>query len=449
VGRDKPKAGDPTSASMTGIANPKNGSDRNWYSYYAGFSEDFVRTTLAYLRPPPRSVILDPWNGSGTTTTVARDLGCVARGYDLNPVMVVVAKARLLDAGVLPSIASIMREILAEARHLPKAFRSPPETEPLALWLVPPAAASLRAIERGIQRVLVSYDHPVEAGTPAVASALSTLAAFFYVCLFQTVRAYLSHFYTTNPTWVKAPLSARHRLRPRPSSIAASFRAQVKALTSRQRRTVAMSAKGATDLVPGEATIAVVDSVSLPDADDSADVVVSSPPYCTRIDYAIATKPELAVLGVSSPKDFAALRNSLIGSTALGPRDDRPDEKDVWGPTCLQFLDIVRSHASKASATYYLSSFRRYFHGLHASLKEINRVLKPASSAVLVVQDSWYKGQRTDLESIVREMAENLGWAFTGRVRFAQPRTMAAMNPRHRAYRHAADATESVLFLRK
>ncbi|WP_410712175.1 DNA methyltransferase [Bradyrhizobium sp. BEA-2-5] len=40
-------------------------------------------------------VVLDPWNGSGTTTSVANGAGLTAVGIDINPAMAVVAKARL------------------------------------------------------------------------------------------------------------------------------------------------------------------------------------------------------------------------------------------------------------------------------------------------------------------------------------------------------------------
>ena len=48
-------------------------------SYYAGFSEDFVSHCLRTLVPTARSVV-DPWNGSGTTTFVCAKNGIEAYG---------------------------------------------------------------------------------------------------------------------------------------------------------------------------------------------------------------------------------------------------------------------------------------------------------------------------------------------------------------------------------
>src|SRR6185295_9933920 len=92
-----------------------------WYWYHAGFSPSFVTDVLAMTGVSPAGLIVDPWNGSGTTTQVAHDHGFAARGYDLNPVMVTVAKARLLGTQVVPSHAVLARHILKKAAR----YRAP------------------------------------------------------------------------------------------------------------------------------------------------------------------------------------------------------------------------------------------------------------------------------------------------------------------------------------
>jgi hypothetical protein len=49
----------------------RGGSTRNWYRYYAGYSERFVEDALDVTISDASDVVLDPWNGSGTTTKVA------------------------------------------------------------------------------------------------------------------------------------------------------------------------------------------------------------------------------------------------------------------------------------------------------------------------------------------------------------------------------------------
>jgi hypothetical protein len=62
--------------------------------------------------------------------------------------------------------------------------------------------------------------------------------------------------------------------------------------------------------------IEVASSESLPIGDKSVDFILTSPPYCTRIDYAVATMPELALIGYKLNSDFKSLRKQLIGTVA-------------------------------------------------------------------------------------------------------------------------------------
>ena len=51
----------------------------------------------------------------------------------------------------------------------------------------------------------------------------------------------------------------------------------------------------------------------MPIKEQSVSHILSSPPYCTRIDYAVATALELGLLGYTRT-EFNSLRLSLLGS---------------------------------------------------------------------------------------------------------------------------------------
>ncbi|MEL6324215.1 MAG: DNA methyltransferase, partial [Pseudomonadota bacterium] len=108
-----------------------------FFPYYAGFPELFASEILKSASLPEGAKILDPWNGSGTTTYAADRLGFNAVGLDLNPVMVIVARARLLA----PSEADHLRPLAATILSQAKAATS--ELDPndrLLAWLVPESA---------------------------------------------------------------------------------------------------------------------------------------------------------------------------------------------------------------------------------------------------------------------------------------------------------------------
>ena len=55
----------------------------DWYGYYAGYPDAFVRGVLAVL-PDEIGTVLDPWNGAGTTTAVATRHGISSVGYGIS-----------------------------------------------------------------------------------------------------------------------------------------------------------------------------------------------------------------------------------------------------------------------------------------------------------------------------------------------------------------------------
>lgn len=403
------------------------------YRYYAGFSETFATTLLRSLHLREDQLIVDPWNGAGTTTTAATKSGLRSTGFDLNPAMVVVAKARNLPRTEFSSVEALAARIVREAKRSPPC---PLPNDPLLAWFVPSSSQNLRALEMAVFAHLVDARHyPLASG--ALAAQLSCIASFFYVALFRTARALLAPFQSSNPTWLRQPQTKAARLRTVRDTILDTFLGEICSMLA-----------AAEDAPPSQptlhATLAVGCSSSIALPRCSADLVLTSPPYCTRIDYAVATRPELAILGCGAA-DFHSLRKSLIGTPtvcALAPPSDAG-----WGITCNRLLESIRSHPSKASGTYYYRSHLLYFQALSASIREISRVLSPKGAAVLVVQDSYYKDVHNDLPTITAELAASAGLRLARRVDFSLTRSFAGINPSVRKYRCATSAVESVLFL--
>lgn len=423
---------------MPTIENPKIRGKQSlassWYKFYPGFSEAFARSVLSSAELPEGAWVLDPWNGAGTTTLTAASLGLNALGYDLNPAMVIVSKARCLDPSEYTSLSPLSVDILQKAR---KVFQIDTH-DPLLTWLTPRSVASFRSIEGAIQTLLLDetgYASIRERGTDGV----SGLAAFFYVALFRSLKRVFSPFLTSNPTWLKRPRTLSERLRPSGEMVRDTFRAEVK----RMLPSDVLAKEGSR----AEKIIGVSSSEQIPLRRESVDYVLSSPPYCTRIDYAVATLAELSLLGYGLNSGLVELRRHLIGNATV-PKI-APEASINWGATCLRFLDCLKVHSAKASATYYHKSHLQYFDSLARSMSEIARVLKPGGNCVLVVQDSYYKDIHNDLPTILTEMAAPRHLDLKNRKDFWLSRTMAGIHPSTREYRNCFGATESVLILEK
>jgi SAM-dependent methyltransferase len=403
----------------------------SWYRYYAGFSEEFATHALRSMDLRKGECVLDPWNGSGTTISSALSLGLKGLGYDLNPVMVVVAKARCLEHSEYLSLRPLASELARRCRRPV----DPDPDDPLLTWFCRDSVAVIRAIEGAVQRFFVDQGDYASLKERGV-DDLSGLAAFFYVAIFRTIRQILRPFLTSNPTWVKQPKSRRSRLRPADATIREMFQSNLAAMIGPRGQKRELSARG-------DKTICVASSENLPLEDRSVSCILASPPYCTRIDYAVATSPELAMLGYALDNDFDALRRKLIGTSTVP--SETPDTPKGLGETCLAFLDTLSQHSSKASATYYYKNHLQYFRSVAASLAEIYRVLKVGGQCTLVVQDSYYKDIHNDLPAILIEMSDLRGLRLRDRIDFPLGRTLAGVNPGSREYRTSFSAVESVL----
>lgn len=399
-----------------------------WYRYYAGYSAEFVHFVLQKFGPSVQGPVLDPWNGTGTTTLVSAMSGYDSIGVDVNPALSVIARARLLRSDVYGSINSMAEDILEHS------YPCVLEDEPLLRWLNEPTAAQLRGMQMSTQRLLVSSgasaDRPLHGTTE-----LSGLAAFFYVALFATMRELLKGAIGTNPTWWKK-LQSEDLLSFSTSEVRQTYLSSVQRLAEGLINPT--SDRGAVN-----SRIVVGDSRSLPNQSNSVAAVVSSPPYCTRIDYAMATLPELSMLNVTD-EDLRLLRDRMVGTPTMTREFSLPDN---WGDAAMTFLDNVATHSSTASSTYYLKYFLQYFTSMSKSLDEIARVLCTGAPCVLVVQDSHYKEVRNDVATIVSEMAEGKGLCLRERYDFPVMKSKRSINTRSRKYGPSVGAIESVLVL--
>lgn len=410
--------------------NPKVGVScdpvDSWYRYYAGYSASFVEQALKESAATAQ-LVLDPWNGTGTTTVVSASKKVPAIGFDVNPALVVISRARLLGAGVWASIDPLGGDVVAHATRIEQV------DDPLQFWFTAQAAGLIRGLQQSVHRLLV------DSGTASqpvyqTSSGMSTLAAFFYTVLFRTVRILIAPRAGTNPTWWKRVEEA-DRLDPSREQIVTQFQASATELAAGLHRD---NYDGGVDVRVG-----LGDSRHLPLEESTVDAVVGSPPYCTRIDYGVATRPELAVLGAGE-QDIKLLRNQMVGTPTMTGEHGTPEQ---WGPTSTTFLADVAGHASKASSGYYTNYFRQYYAGMWDSLGELRRVMRSGASAILVVQDNYYKDLRNDTAKILGEMAVALDFKSVDRHDFPVIRNRASMNSRARRYRTKASAVESILVL--
>ncbi|MDI4636718.1 MULTISPECIES: DNA methyltransferase [Halomonadaceae] len=428
------------------ISSPKLGLKQevgaaSWYKYYAGYSSHFVSDILKHFTVEGQTV-LDPWNGAGTTTYVSNLLDRSSIGVDINPALVCVAKAKLLEPNVSASLLPLASKITKASMD----YQDPAlPDDGLFHWFEGGAVKCLRAIELSILRHLVdedlSFDQMMKSPCKG---AVTPLSGFFYVALFRAVRSLISPFKTSNPTWIKVAKKPEDRLRVSAENIVLEFKKEV------------FEMAGSLDGLQGGierqciTDIRVGNSKHLDIRNGVVDFVLTSPPYCTRINYVRATLPELCVALKNDPLKDEELQAHTIGATTnrKGIAADESFFESVGG-TCEDTINSIARHPSKASSTYYYEYFVNYFKGLVASMSETERVLAPGGKAAFVVQDSFYKDVHIDLPKIVMEIGEGMILKAENLYSHLDNAPFSLIHKHGKKYRDASKATESVILLEK
>lgn len=404
----------------------------SWYPYYAGFTEDFARGVFSELSSGRTLCVMDPWNGSGTTTRVAYGFGHRALGFDINPVASLVASAKIAhaeDAHHVVGLTKRMNKVRPiDVRH----------DEPLLAWLARPVAAQYRAIE---QTLLAEMETTTtgEVASP-IAGNLPPLASFLLLALMRTAREVATISQSTNPTWIRPGDERKRAIQDLGTRWTARVAAMANELSAVHIRE---------EIRPWYGTISVADSRQLPVDGGSVDLVLTSPPYCTRIDYVVSTSFELAALGLSdTSSEYGDLRRATMG-TPLARKGAPPDIRDGWPCSVASLLESIREHPSKDSGSYYYKTFWQYFDDATESLQELHRTMRTGAAALLVVQTSYYKDLLVDLPRLYLDMARQIG--FTGGVvgEAKVRRAIAQINPHASRHRARPDYSEAVIGMEK
>lgn len=390
----------------------------DWYPYYAGFSSAFVESIFSSVEGEISS-ILDPWNGGGTTTLVANAYGISSTGVDINPVMNIIAKARSISSrDVIRAKALIFDTVISdysECEH---------EHSLLNNWFTD---ESCFLIERMFNYVLYRANITridVLKGNCDPSEAVALLS------IIQSVRQIAHRAKSKNPTWTLRRLKDKIEIDKKELIyyiIKFSDYWIKDSLFRYQER-------------PENIRLITSDSREIPIKNESFDLVIGSPPYATRIDYAVKMSIELGVIGYSVA-EFNQLRALMLGTTTINPYENN----EVLSNEARQVLEMIEMHSSKSSKSYYSKNYYDYFYKLEKSLKECSRLLKNEGCLVIVVQDSLYKEIHINLKRIVIESLENYGFSNFAEKNFVNTVSMKYINSGHKKYGSSPKPTESVI----
>lgn len=384
------------------------------FPYYAGFSFNWASSILndqiaeSGIESP---VILDPWNGSGTTTAAAQYNGYRSVGVDLNPVANIVANLRI----------SFQQRTQTYEPFVPADLdNSVVDGEPLSIWLDAATAGRIRSWVRSVKN------------EDRITSAQTLIA------IFRVVKAITKDFQGSNPTWVK-------KTRKNGELVHCDSTALDDLIIEAQRYIIKRLNEHSEMLHHEvESTIITASATDLPLGNRSVNVILTSPPYLTRIDYAVSYSRELAVMGVNAFED-RRFRGGLMGTALIRKDSDKPRS---WGSAATELVQQIASHSSKASSGYYKKQVTQYLNDLTRSFDEMSRVAADGAILMLVVQDSYYKDIPVLLAAICIDEARKRGWTLAWDDPERVKRSITQFNSGAQAY-PKGDVSETIISLRR
>ncbi|WP_260272430.1 hypothetical protein [Propionibacterium freudenreichii] len=322
-------------------------------------------------------VVLDPMCGSGTVLAAAADRGHAARGFDVDPLAVLMSSVATQAVDTDDVVAEAERVCaLARASSQDEPRWDDPETRKFAeYWFAASQRSQLNRLSRELDGV----------GDDAVRQALQL--ALSRIIVTKAPKASLA---------ADTSHSRPHRVMTESSyDVYRGFESSVASL---KKLLDQRSIVGQVEVSRGDAR-----ALSLPDA--SVDLIITSPPYLNAIDYLRGHKMSLIWFGHTIP-ELRKIRSNSIGA-----------ERSLDGESLKQVDDMVSfvEDAANDRSKLPLATIVRYAHDLTLFSRELHRVCREGAEVVTVIGNSTLRGNYIQNDVLVRKAYEAAGFSVRDR----------------------------------
>jgi SAM-dependent methyltransferase len=325
----------------------------------------------------PSATVGDPMCGSGTTLVAAAELGRGFCGLDRDALAALIARCAVSyhDTAAIQQygrqvLDGARRSVRRSGRVLPSFLASLPfeDAEFLRSWFPSRSLVELLALSRSI-------------GSLRPGPARDALwVAFSGLIIAKSAGASFALDITR---------SRPHRVSTKP--VVSPFEVWGDRLSRMANRL-----PFADRPVPAAGTVGHGDARAISWPNESVDLLLTSPPYKTAIDYLRAHKFSLIWMG-HRLADLRELRGTMIGTErGLWERDGLPDT-------------LERRLGTHVSEPAPRARLRRYLSDLRQVLAESSRVLRPGGLVVLAVGPTLFNLRRTDAAAVVGQLGEAVG----------------------------------------
>lgn len=372
-----------------GYSNYEDTTDlprHRWYYYKEGFSPNLVEKAIEQAKVTKEDLVIDPFNGSGTTTLTSAMLGYHSIGIEVNPFTSFLSSAKTKNV----EIAEVIKIEHELTKAVKKGKRSPllgfstfSKTKDLEKWLFNDSI--LNSFEGGWQYAdtISSYHTRKLVRLALISAAMQNCNATRDGKCLRYRDSWKNYNYDKN-TFLESLLSKLSTIK-----------------TDIEEKPV----NGKSKIITGDCRNILANSEDVNDFK----LCVTSPPYLNTFDYTDIYRPEL-FLGkfVSGVKGLYDLRLETVRSHVQAKWKE-PTKTD-FGMLYQQTMAHILNNKDSLMHKSIPMMMQAYFEDMQNILTLLKKKAAKGGQIWLVVSNSAYADREVPVDLIIGDIASRAGW---------------------------------------
>lgn len=364
-----------------------------WVPWIAGFSSEFVRSTIdQYL--PEKGLILDPFSGVGTTLVEASFAGHDVIGFEINPYAALACHVKLLsgkiDIKILKETQKQLNnfyQIAWQSNELPKSL--PPEKFKTRVPFYSPIV---------LKKVLIIQDFINSLSDPQLLDILRLAFA-------ATMVKYSNYSY--EPSLGTRRAAGKNDIED--FNVIEQFSLKIQEMIEDIAK-LSINNKTKSKVI-NDSFFQYAEYIEY----ESIDLCITSPPYLNNYHYIRNTRPQLYWLGfLKDPRDANFMEQENFGKYWQTVREMKPIKLDI--PNAperlvmqLQELRNIKNDRGIYGGQGWANYATSYFNDCYRFSQGLEYSLKKNAQAFVVIGNSILQGLMVPTDQYLGEIAECAG----------------------------------------
>jgi DNA modification methylase len=335
-----------------------------WYPFVEGYSKEFIQSIIEEIEETP-NVCLEPFSGSGTTALELQNMGITCYSFEVNPLMHLISKVKLENNYEEVNLIKWFDYIVKNRKN----------------WTTDCLDSPFRTLYQKVGLTKWNYDEKIYQTIQKLKSIIDSISDSIYKDLFTVALASIlldvSNLYRNGKC-----LSYKKNWKDRvinEEEIFEKFDKKVKTelfedIIKNKRET---KINNKDSLFHEDSRIGIRNYI----ADESVDLVITSPPYLNSRDYTDTYMLELKTLGfMHSNEEIRNLREKTLRSHVQIKWKDKTGINNPYLIKTLKDLEVAADNKIMWNNSLidmvrlYFVDIKEIFQGLYKKLKKNGKV---------------------------------------------------------------------------